>query len=153
VRPTIERRLERVIDANLNRSREGLRVCEDLCRFLYDLKGPTQAYKKIRHRLTEIALKFPATAVMLARDSKADVGRPTLIEEVPRRDVNDIFYANSQRVKESIRVLEECAKLLDQQTSEELKALRYAVYAAERDVLARSQLSTGNRLKRRSRGG
>lgn len=131
----MERKLARVIDANLNRAREGLRVCEDICRFLYDLKGATEGYKKIRHRLTGVAKDIGVEKIVCARDSRRDVGRPTLSEETPRRNVHDIFYANSQRVKESIRVLEECAKILDVKVAEDLKELRYRVYEIEQQAV------------------
>ncbi|MBC22660.1 MAG: thiamine phosphate synthase, partial [Phycisphaerae bacterium] len=45
--------LMRVIDANANRAREGLRVLEDAARFcLEDVQLTTQA-KTLRHRVTE----------------------------------------------------------------------------------------------------
>jgi hypothetical protein len=49
----------------------------------------------------------------------------------------DIYYANSQRVKESIRVLEEFAKLRNKQVAEKLKKLRYRVYALEKKIIER----------------
>jgi hypothetical protein len=49
----------------------------------------------------------------------------------------DVFYANSQRAKESLRVLEEFAKLRDRRLAEDLKKLRYQVYALEKNVIER----------------
>ena len=51
--------LYRIIDANFNRSKEGLRVCEDMARFVWDDKILSVALKNIRHDLNKaIILKF-----------------------------------------------------------------------------------------------
>ena len=50
-----DEKLYRVMDANLNRAKEGLRVCEDICRFVYDQRQWTSGLKTIRHQLTESA--------------------------------------------------------------------------------------------------
>lgn len=53
MRKTIEfRKLSRIVDANFNRAKEGLRVCEDICRYGFDLKKETRQLKDIRHALT-----------------------------------------------------------------------------------------------------
>ena len=141
----MERKAARIIDANLNRVREGLRVCEDICRFLYDLPAATQGYKRIRHAVTQSARMFPVAEIVTARDVRGDIGRPTLAEETPRETVYDIFYANSQRVKESIRVLEEFAKLTDAKAAEPWKRMRYRVYLLEKDVVKVMQFPSRKR--------
>lgn len=141
----MDRKLARIIDANINRAREGLRVCEDICRFLYDLRSATEKYKSIRHRLTQVVTAIGQEDVIKARDAVFDVGRPTLGCETQRRDVGDIFYANSQRVKESVRVLEECAKLLDLDAAEEFKTLRYQVYAIEKELTVKISRMAGKK--------
>ena len=123
------------MDANVNRAKEGLRVCEDICRFIYDDPASTKAYKKIRHQLTGIMSSFAHLNYIKARDIEGDVGsRGITASELKRRDLKDIFFANSQRVKESIRVLEELAKLFNLSAAKKLKNLRYKVYAVERSV-------------------
>ena len=59
-----------------------------------------------------------------------------LANDVPT-SVGDLLYANSQRVKESLRVLEEFAKLVNIKAAEKLKRLRYAAYEVEKDALGR----------------
>ena len=49
-------KLLRIIDANLNRAREGLRVCEDISRFALGDKTATRALKSIRHGATDLIL-------------------------------------------------------------------------------------------------
>ncbi len=130
--------LFRVVDANFNRAKEGLRVCEDTARFVQDSRVLAKGYKDVRHKLTGAISGFGLQELLSARDIQGDVGRTTTAPESVRSSVNDIFHANSQRVKESLRVLEEFAKLVDITTAENLKLLRYKVYALEKSALVGS---------------
>ena len=130
-------RLHRVIDANYNRAKEGLRVCEDVCRFVRDDKKATARFKKLRHDLTAAVMVFGLKDMVASRDITGDVGCKTIAAESRRRHVVDIFYANIQRVKESLRVLEEFAKLKDAAAASALKKLRYTVYDIEKNALER----------------
>lgn len=131
-----DEKLYRVMDANLNRAKEGLRVCEDICRFVYDHRSWTNGLKAIRHQLTDAALGIGVPKLVAARDIGADVGKKTVKSELDRRKIDDIFYANAQRVKESIRVLEEFAKLKDRRIAEDFKKLRYRMYVLEKRITA-----------------
>ncbi len=132
-----KQKLYRIVDANFNRAKEGLRVCEDICRFIYDDKTATKKYKHIRHRLTSIISLFKWSQIILARDIVGDVGKPTIDVELKRKKVQDIFYANSQRVKESVRVLEEFTKLFNKKAAQALKELRYQVYDIEKKIVGK----------------
>jgi thiamine-phosphate pyrophosphorylase len=61
------------------------------------------------------------------------VGKPSLPRELNREDVADVYFANTQRCKESLRVLEEFLKLIDSDGAQEAKRLRYQLYALEKD--------------------
>ena len=74
---------------------------------------------------------------MQARQVEKDVGRRSVKSEFKRRDIADIFYANAQRAKESLRVLEEAAKLGNKRQAEALKRLRYQIYAIEKKIIAK----------------
>ena len=69
----------RIIDANLNRAREGLRVVEEYARFCLDDAALTQSAKSMRHDLGEAAGSFEAClrttgeAVARTRDDGSDV--------------------------------------------------------------------------------
>lgn len=130
-----QRGLYRILDANFNRAKEGLRVCEDLCRYVWDQRTLTRAFKDLRHELTGIMAGLDIQKALEARHIQGDVGRATIVSESKRGDVSAVFGANSQRVKESLRVLEEVAKLLDARISSRLKVLRYKVYALEQKVV------------------
>ena len=126
----------RIIDANLNRAKEGLRVCEDVARFVLDEPALTRNYKKVRHQLSTLLNGLSKDSLILteARDIARDVGRKSTRLEFKRKNIKDVFYANSQRVKESIRVLEEFTKLTHQKKAEGFKKIRYKVYSLESDV-------------------
>ena len=74
---------------------------------------------------------------MSARDILKDVGKKTIDEESKRFSVEDLLYSNAQRVKESLRVLEEFAKLVDIKAAERLKRQRYALYDLEKETFSR----------------
>lgn len=118
----------RVIDANLNRATEGLRVVEDILRFVYDDAILQQQLKAMRHRLVQAVPGAPFLAV---RDAAGDVGRDAQgALEYERRDLAGILRANLKRVQEALRVLEEILKL-EQSAAEPIKALRYEAYELE----------------------
>ena len=133
--PIKQKTLLRVIDANFNRAKEGLRVCEDVLRFIFNDASTTLQLKNIRHGLTRAVDALGLDEMIKARDIGGDVGVKTTASELKRQDITEVIYANSQRVKESIRVLEEVAKLLDVSSALKLKKLRYQFYALEQKML------------------
>ena len=127
----------RILDANFNRSREGLRVCEEITRFVMEDEALTQEFKKIRHAVSGCLKKFPGSSFELvaARDVRRDVGKNSSRSEKARQGPAEIFLANAERVKESLRVLEETSKLLHKKTADELKKIRFRTYVIEKKVL------------------
>lgn len=131
-------KIHRLIDANANRLREGLRVLEDISRFIIEDKHLSREYKKARHEITGCLDKNSALATLRLikeRQVKTDVGKKTIVTELKRKNVADIFFANSQRVKESTRVLEEFFKLRNKNKSARLKVLRYKIYNLEKRAI------------------
>jgi hypothetical protein len=128
-------KLSRLIDANANRLKEGLRVIEDISRFILDDHGLTKEFKHIRHAVTDCLksnkLTDPAL-IINKRQIQNDVGKQTIVSELVRKNIADIFFANCQRVKESIRVLEEAMKLFDAKSAQRFKNMRYRVYYLEK---------------------
>ena len=138
--------MHRILDANINRAKEGLRVCEEIARFVLDHPGLTQGFKKIRHEMDAAVRGLPGAplALLRQRNSPADVGRKIHAYELKRKNFSDIFYANIQRVKESARVLEEFSKLLSAKAALRFKKIRYGVYEIEKKA-SRYHDSTGIR--------
>ena len=130
----------RIIDANFNRSREGLRVCEEIARFILNSKPLTEELKSARHSISTIRMNMGnKSGILLAsRDVEGDVAKELNIRMRTKRATSaDIFQANIQRVKESLRVLEEFFKLVDEKRSRKFSHLRFRVYDIERRSAAR----------------
>ncbi len=120
--------LLRVVDANLNRLKEGIRVIEDIARYVHNDKELSTSLKHLRH-LCRIE---PLEALLTSRDSINDVLRPTMQSEMNRTDLKSIVIANYKRGQESSRVLEELYKIIDPALSERFKTIRYELYTLEK---------------------
>jgi len=130
--------LLKIIDANLNRTREGLRVCEDITRFAMIDKGVASSLKSIRHSATKAMLSSKSPwlkKLVMARNTKIDALK--FIDEKKGKEIAiaDIFMSNIQRTKESLRVLEECSKILDESISRRYRRLRFDVYDIEKKAV------------------
>jgi len=125
----------RVIDANFNRCKEGLRVVEDIFRFIIKQNALRENLRKLRHALDKIAQEKIIKQAILSRDSKNDLGKKCDSLEINRKNVNSLIYINLQRVKESLRVLEEFFKLIIPKHVSKIKKIRYEVYGLEKEIL------------------
>ncbi|MGD9719443.1 MAG: thiamine-phosphate pyrophosphorylase [Sulfurimonadaceae bacterium] len=123
--------LFRVIDANLNRLKEGIRVVEDIIRYRDNNKELASKLKNLRH-LAKVEETFE---LLKYRDSINDVLRPTIKSELNRSDIKSILLANFKRAQESSRVLEELYKLSRADYSETFKKIRYELYTLEKEIL------------------
>jgi hypothetical protein len=135
----LKKEILRIVDANFNRSREGLRVCEEVTRFIWNSSALTKDLRSVRHSITDILKNTPASYKVLfeTRDTRSDVGRKERKKsEMRRLDYSDIFSANIERTKESLRVLEEFFKLIDKNDSTKFTKLRFKVYEIEKKALS-----------------
>lgn len=117
----------RLIDANLNRLREGIRVVEDIFRYIYNDKDTAIKLKNLRH----LARLENYTELLETRDVANDVLRSSIKSEQNRDDLYSILIANFKRAQESSRVLEEFTKLTSIEDSENFKYIRYELYTLE----------------------
>jgi thiamine-phosphate pyrophosphorylase len=125
-------RCDRLLDANANRAAEGLRVLEEVSRFVFDDGVLSAACKTARHDLRAAV----PTAVVAGRDILGDVGASlSAADELCRSDLASLVRANGARAAEALRALEECGKLVG--TVGDWEALRYRVYELERALLVR----------------
>ncbi len=120
--------LERLIDANLNRLGEGIRVIEDVCRYIYDDTTLTPRLKSIRHDLQ----KAHDPRRLIHRDIQNDILKSSTPSELQRTSLTDMMLANFSRAEESARVLEESFKLIDVGLAELFKHIRYELYDLEK---------------------
>ena len=127
------RELLRLIDANLNRLKEGIRVIEDIQRYGFDNADAAKALKYLRHQARTSLYE----ACLESRDADHDVLRPTLPLEEKRDDLKSLLIANFKRAQESARVLEESLKLYSLQEAEIFKEIRYRLYSLEKTLIIR----------------
>jgi len=120
----------RVLDANLNRCREGLRVLEDTARFVWQKESLFLQFRGQRHSLDRMTRKF-LPQLISSRESQNDRGRT--VKEGNRKKIKDLVCANFRRFEESLRVLEEYGKLLSKKTAPKFKEIRYRIYDLEKD--------------------
>jgi len=134
-----------MIDANLNRSSEGLRVLEDVARFLLNDAELSKRLKTLRHDLARQTESL-STELLSHRNSEHDVGhshskdKRLTAEATSLRGLLDLVTANAKRVEESLRVVEEVAKLPELSSilnSANFERSRFALYSLERDLISR----------------
>jgi thiamine-phosphate pyrophosphorylase len=130
----------RLIDANVDRLGEGLRVLEDVARFLLDDAVLSRRLKTLRHKLNR-DIRPLEQQLLASRRVKEDVGafvRPP--GGAKHEDLPALVKANASRAQESLRVLEELARLpntLLRAKSAEFERCRFEVYDLEQELVSR----------------
>lgn len=125
--------LYRILDANLDRTREGLRILEDWCRFGLNNSQFTEEFKYMRQELAH----WHRPEFRSARNTPEDPGTAlTHPQEAVRNDISQVLQANFCRVQEALRVLEEYGKVYEAAMGESFKQMRYRIYTIESELLA-----------------
>ncbi len=132
-------RTMRLLDANLNRASEGLRVLEDVARFILDDQPLSRELKAVRHEVSTLAQEFELPLLSM-RDSSGDVGRESGVPSTGEDASIALVRANAKRAEESLRVIEECARLSEFAAHIDVarvERLRYATYDFEKRLVGR----------------
>jgi thiamine-phosphate pyrophosphorylase len=128
---------ERILDANLDRAREGLRVIEEWCRFGLKTTELTAICKDLRQALAH----WHRPEFRAARNTPNDPGTTlTHAQEQERPGMTALVRANLGRVQEALRVIEEYGKLVEPELSLAAKQMRYQVYTLESNLLPDQRL-------------
>ncbi|MBE9040564.1 thiamine phosphate synthase [Oscillatoriales cyanobacterium LEGE 11467] len=128
--------LGRILDANLDRAREGLRIVEEWCRFGLESSALTNECKELRQALAS----WHTAELREARDTPGDPGTElTHPQERERTNIEQVLIANLCRTQEALRVLEEYGKLYQPKMGDALKQMRYRAYALESQLLAKGR--------------
>jgi thiamine-phosphate pyrophosphorylase len=126
--------LLRMLDANANRAREGLRVVEDYARFVLDDDHLSRQLKDLRHELARCAGPYLPAAI-LHRDTPGDVGTDNkTASEGVRPDLAAVVTAAGKRLGEALRVIEEVLKTRTRAEGLMAETVRYRWYALEQSV-------------------
>ncbi len=130
----------RLVDANLDRLGEGLRVLEDVSRFLLNDAVLSKRLKTLRHSLVK-NLGPLEHDLLSARRVAEDVGAPTEKRvALQHQDLPALVMANSRRAQESLRVLEEFSRLSGGPLAGkagEFESIRFEVYELEQQLVGR----------------
>ena len=132
------REIYRILDANFNRAREALRVCEDCGRFALNDPAVTAMAKYLRSDLQDILSGFPADEFITSRDTAGDIGTqissPT---EQERHDLADVAAAACKRLTEALRSIEEYSKVVAPDRMFAIERMRYNAYTLEQRLVGR----------------
>jgi thiamine-phosphate pyrophosphorylase len=136
----LPQKIWRVIDANLNRAGEGLRVLEDIARLVLGDAVLSQQLKIMRHELVRGDLTFNKQLIEV-RDSQSDVGINTVAPgQEKEKEITLVVVANARRTQQALRTLEEITKTPDIPPGldpERFKQVRFSLYTIERELLSK----------------
>ncbi len=129
-------RIYQIIDANLDRAREGLRVLEDWARFGLGKETYVEKIKNFR----QILGKNHLDVYKQSRNHIEDKCKGfTHREQFNRKTSEQIISSNSARVQEALRVIEEFSRLQNHELSKIASEIRYEIYTIETDLLSYSK--------------
>ncbi|MGH1396763.1 MAG: thiamine phosphate synthase [Trichormus sp.] len=143
--PHMQQVVYRILDANLDRAREGLRIIEEWCRFGLNNSSMAGECKHLRQQVAS----WHTAELRAARDTAGDIGTDlSHPQEEQRSGIKSVLQANFCRVQEALRVLEEYGKLYHPSMGKAFKEMRYQVYTLETNLMGyeRHQLLWRSRL-------
>jgi len=128
-------RIARIVDVNLNRLTEGLRVVEDAVRLGLEDRRLLAGIRKLR---TQVGRDVRALRkqVISSRKSETDLGRGDRFDQAKRKSLEGVLLANFKRAEEAARVLEEVLKVAEPALAGKFKAARFRLYDLEREAVA-----------------
>ncbi len=134
--------IARILDANFNRAREGLRVIEDYARFVQDDPAGCERVKRLRHDFVDCMRQLPGDTLLAARDTPGDVGTTiTTAGEQARNGAREVCIAAAKRLVEALRTIEEYGKTFAPAFAAQIESLRYRAYDLEQRTLLRGEMS------------
>ena len=129
-------KLWRIIDAELDRVTEGLRVIEDIAGFYREHTAITSETKVLRSKIAGLTHCFRSN-LLEYRNLEADLGLELSqkLGSESKHQLMELATANLKRVQEGLRSLEEHLKVLDYyQLANEFEALRFQSYTLEKKI-------------------
>jgi thiamine-phosphate pyrophosphorylase len=123
----------RIVDANLNRCREGLRCAEEYARFVLCDRGRAGALRAIRHDLAAAAGRlFSAQELSAGRGASGDIlaAEPA----APRGSPEAVAAAALARCSEALRAVEEYGGLLNPAAPAEFSRMRFRSYTVAQEM-------------------
>ncbi len=129
---SVDLNVSQIIDANLDRAREGLRVIEDWARFGL---GQEDLVIRIKHH-RQILGKHHLPIYKSSRNYIEDRCKGlTHAEQNSKNSPEKIISSNSARVQEALRVIEEFSRGHNLELSKTASEIRYEIYNIELELL------------------
>jgi thiamine-phosphate pyrophosphorylase len=130
----MKHKYHQIIDANIDRVAEGLRVIEDYTRFISKQKSITEKLSKFRKQVNQSEVDM--INHLLHRNLSNDMR----VNEIPqkRENIISLLKANFKRVEEGLRVLEEYTG------NASYNRIRYGIYELEKDIILNAMKKTLN---------
>jgi len=136
-------RVFQIIDANLDRAREGLRVIEDWARFGLGEHDYVKRIKNFRQILGKNHLEVYKESRNYIEDQCKGLNH---LEQNKRKTPEKIISSNSARVQEALRVIEEFSRPHNSELSKIASEIRYEVYTLEIDLLNSSKFKKSEKI-------
>ena len=127
--------LLRIIDVNLNRLDESLKLIEDIIRFHLEDKVTISEIRNIRRDFLTIKRSLPLTQIVGSRRSFQDLGRKAKFDFGGKKNCSGLLLSGFSRAKESSRIIEETLKTKDIRLSNKVKEIRFKIYDLERKII------------------
>lgn len=130
----------RIIDANINRVSEGLRVIEDIQRFIYNNESSSKRLRELRHQVRK---SFYSKELLESRNSLQDIGlnisKNSKLDE--KHNLEDLLLSNFKRVEEGLRSIEEALKVIGYYRESKIyERLRFLAYSLEKEILLKRNI-------------
>ncbi len=116
---------KRIVDVEVNRASEGLRVVEDLLRFAFKNETLSMKAKNIRSRIRREFSGFE-----IYRKSEEDIGRKPDYDIKKNLGIKEVLLSNLKRSEEAMRVIEEVFS----EKRETAKSIRFELYDFEKEL-------------------
>ncbi len=126
-------RISQIIDANLDRAREGLRVLEDWARFGLGNEDFVIRIKNFRQILGKNHLEIYKLSRNYVEDQCKGLSHD---EQINKKSSSKIISSNSARVQEALRVIEEFSRNHNIKLSKIASEIRYEIYTLEIELLS-----------------
>jgi thiamine-phosphate pyrophosphorylase len=144
----MEKPVYRILDANLNRGREGLRVIEDYLRFVREDRRGSWFVKRWRHQFREMTEQLGEENLLSARAAISDVGKDLASPSQPsKQDPQAITSAGMKRLQEALRVIEEYSAPIAPTVGSLAGRMRFEVYQFEKELFLSSPRTRFDQVK------
>ncbi len=149
----------RLLDANSNRAREGIRTAEDFIRFEIQNKPWAERLRQLRHRITqqlESQIEGGSDSILASRRVKLDQGHPDkqgqlqglVIAKVAENSTDtgqetslQVAVRGLKRAQEATRVLEEFSRAKSGEAAKAFSQIRFELYEIEQWLARGSEVA------------